>query len=61
MFGFSMQVYKSRPNDKDAKTRYMECRKIDQKQRFEKAIAVDDSKKASLIDVDAIGMQTLTF
>ncbi|XP_075223084.1 protein phosphatase D3 isoform X1 [Lycorma delicatula] len=39
-------VTKARPNDKDAKAKYLECSKIVNKMNFEKAIAVDDSKKS---------------
>lgn len=38
-------VTKARPNDKDAKLKYSECNKIVKKMAFERAIAVDDTKK----------------
>ena len=36
---------KARPNDKDAQKKYSECNKIVKRVAFEKAIAVEDSKK----------------
>jgi serine/threonine-protein phosphatase 5 len=50
-------VVKFRPKDKDARLKYTECKKIVQKQAFEKAIAVDHEKKslAESLDVNSIG------
>jgi serine/threonine-protein phosphatase 5 len=50
------QVVKVRPNDSDAKLKYNECKKIVQRQAFEKAIAVDDKQKSvcASINVEAI-------
>lgn len=39
-------VTKARPNDKQAKMKYVECNKIVKKMAFEKAIAVDVSKRS---------------
>ncbi|XP_064489746.1 serine/threonine-protein phosphatase 5-like [Ornithodoros turicata] len=49
-------VTKARPNDKDAAAKYNECSKIARRLAFEKAIAVDDSKKsvADSIDIDSM-------
>lgn len=54
---FMMQVVKFRPKDKDARLKFTECKKIVQKQAFEKAIAVDHEKKplADTLDLNAIG------
>ncbi|CAB3977518.1 Serine threonine- phosphatase 5 [Paramuricea clavata] len=51
-------VVKFRPKDKDAKLKYTECKKIVQKQAFEKAIAVDHEKKslAESLDVNSIAV-----
>lgn len=51
------QVVKVRPNDKDAQLKYTECNKIVKKMAFERAIAVDDSKKSisDTINIDVIG------
>ena len=50
-------MVKFRPNDKDAKTKYSECKKIVEKEAFAKAIAVDDHEKPAIsIDVNSIGM-----
>ncbi len=43
------RVYKVRPNDKDAKTKFTECRKIVQQIAFQKAISVD-VKEVSVVD-----------
>ena len=47
---------KFRPKDKDANLKYTECKKIVQRQAFEKAISVDDKKSiASTIDLNSMG------
>lgn len=38
-------MYKSRPNDKDAKLKFTECTKIVKMRAFERAIAVDKPEK----------------
>lgn len=43
-------VSKLRPNDKDATMKYKECEKIVKRIAFEKAIAVEDSAKRSIMD-----------
>ena len=50
-------MVKFRPKDKDARLKCTECKKIVQKQAFEKAIAVDHEKKslAESLDVNSIG------
>ena len=40
------QVAKARPSDKDAQAKYNECNKIVKRLAFEKAIAVEDTKKS---------------
>lgn len=47
-------VVKVRPNDRDAKTKLIECKKIVNRIAFEKAIAVDEVKKsiADTIDIE---------
>ncbi|KAG5890218.1 hypothetical protein JTB14_028760 [Gonioctena quinquepunctata] len=52
-------VAKVRPNDKDAKLKYSECNKIVKKIAFEKAIAVDDTKRniADSINLDAMTIE----
>lgn len=48
-------VTKFRPKDKDACLKYQECKKIVQRQAFEKAIAVDDKKSvADTVNLDSI-------
>lgn len=48
-------VKKFRPKDKDANLKFTECKKIVQRQAFEKAIAVDDSKSvADSLDLDSM-------
>ncbi|XP_074662560.1 serine/threonine-protein phosphatase 5-like [Tubulanus polymorphus] len=42
-------VTKCRPNDKDARTKYLECKKIVTRIAFEKAISVDD-KQVSIVE-----------
>ncbi|XP_046859960.1 serine/threonine-protein phosphatase 5-like [Xenia sp. Carnegie-2017] len=53
-------VVKFRPKDKDARLKYTECKKIVQKQAFEKAIAVDHNKKSfsETLDVDSIVVES---
>ena len=52
----SSKVKKFRPKDKDANLKFTECKKIVQRQAFEKAIAVDDSKSvADSLDLDSMG------
>lgn len=57
----NVQVTKACPNDKDATTKYEECKKIVTRIRFEKAIAVDESSKsvASQIDINAMSKYLL--
>ena len=52
-------VFKARPNDKDAKLKYTECRKIVQQVAFQKAISVEETKKsvADSIDVEAMTVE----
>jgi serine/threonine-protein phosphatase 5 len=51
-------VEKACPNDKDATMKYEECKKIVTRIRFEKAIAVDESTKSvvSQIDLSSLSM-----
>ena len=52
----SLKVKKFRPKDKDANLKFTECKKIVQRQAFEKAIAVDDSKSVvDSLDLDSMG------
>ena len=46
------------PNDKDARKKYTECKKIVQQQAFARAIAVEQEQKSILeqINIDAMGM-----
>ena len=52
-------VYKARPNDKDAKLKYTECKKIVQQIAFQKAISVEEVKKsvAESIDIESMGVE----
>lgn len=50
-------VTKTCPNDKDAMMKYDECKKIVARIRFEKAIAVDDSAKSVVNQIDLPGMR----
>ena len=54
-------MVKFRPKDKDAKMKYTECKKIVQRQAFEKAIAVDHQKKsvADSLDIDSMGKHSI--
>lgn len=49
-------VTKCCPNDKDATMKYEECKKIVTRIRFEKAIAVDDSAKSIVNQIDLTSM-----
>lgn len=49
-------VVKARPNDKDAKERYMECCKMVKVLAFQKAISVEEKKNiADMINLEAMG------
>jgi len=52
-------VYKARPNDKDAKLKYTECKKIVQQIAFQKAISVEETKKsvADSIDIESMTVE----
>lgn len=52
-------VFKARPNDKDAKLKYTECKKIVQQMAFQKAISVEENKKsvAESIDVESMAVE----
>jgi len=56
-------VKKACPNDKDAAMKYEECKKIVTRIRFEKAIAVDESAKSVVnqIDLNAMSKFLLIF
>ena len=54
-----LQVRKVRPNDRDAKMKYTECQKIVKIMLFQKAIAVDDEKKAISETIDLTNMGIL--
>jgi len=49
-------VYKARPNDKDAKLKYTECKKITQQMAFQKAISVEETKKSVALSIDVDSM-----
>ncbi len=49
-------VTKTCPNDKDATMKYEECKKIVTRIRFEKAIAVDESNKSVVNQIDLSSM-----
>ena len=51
------RVYKVRPNDKDAKKKFTECKKIVQQIAFQKAIAVEE-KVVSV--VDSLNLESMT-
>ncbi len=53
------QVRKVCPNDKDATMKYEECKKIVTRIRFEKAIAVDESAKSIVNQIDLSSMSML--
>ncbi len=49
---------KARPKDPEARTKFLECQKIVRRLAFEKAIAVEEKQKKSIVDsldIDAIG------
>lgn len=52
-------VFRARPNDKDAKLKYTECKKIVQQMAFQKAISVEETKKsvADSIDVESMAVE----
>lgn len=50
-------VTKACPNDKDATMKYEECKKIVARIRFEKAIAIDDSAKSVVNQIDLTSMR----
>lgn len=58
MLCYVQQVVKFRPNDKDAKAKYTECKKIVQRQMFEKAIAAEEKAVFDTIDINSIGKTT---
>jgi len=49
-------VFKARPNDKDAKLKYTECKKITQQMAFQKAISVEETKKSVALSIDVESM-----
>ena len=51
------QVVKYRPNDKDARTKYVECNKLVKQQAFERAISVSEEKKSVL---DSINLENMS-
>lgn len=55
-----LQVAKARPKDADAKLKCAECSKIVKKLAFERAIAVDDTKKSIADSIDFEGMGKYT-
>uniref|UniRef100_A0A8D9EDT4 Serine/threonine-protein phosphatase 5 n=1 Tax=Cacopsylla melanoneura TaxID=428564 RepID=A0A8D9EDT4_9HEMI len=50
-------VYKVKPNDVDAKTKYTECNKIVKRLAFEKAISVDSKSVAESINFDSMSIE----
>ena len=50
-------VTKACPNDKDATMKHDECKKIVTRIRFEKAIAVDESAKSVVNQIDLSSMR----
>ncbi|XP_062610929.1 serine/threonine-protein phosphatase 5-like, partial [Saccostrea cucullata] len=50
-------VIKVRPNDKDAKAKYSECKKIVQMQAFQRAIAVEENHKSVADSIDLGSMR----
>ena len=50
------RVCKVRPNDKDAKTKFTECRKIVQQIAFNKAIAVEEKTSSIMDKIDVESM-----
>lgn len=51
------QVTTARPNDKDAKTKFLECSKIVKRKAFENAIAVEETKKSV---ADSLNLETMS-
>lgn len=52
-------VLKARPNDKDAKMKFTECKKIVHQRAFAKAIAVEDSKSVvESLDLESIHIES---
>ena len=51
------RVCKVRPNDKDAKQKFTECRKIVQQIAFNKAIAVEEKAASVAENIDIESMQ----
>lgn len=49
-------VVKVRPNDKDARAKFNECKKIVQMQAFQKAIAVEENHKSVADSIDLASM-----
>ncbi len=49
-------IHKRRPNDKDAKLKYSECKKIVQQIAFQKAIAVEENRKSVADSIDLESM-----
>ena len=47
------------PNDKDASVKYEECKKIVTQIRFQKAIAVDESAKSVVNQIDINSMSKI--
>lgn len=45
-----------RPNDKDARAKFNECKKIVQMQAFQKAIAVEENHKSVADSIDLASM-----
>ena len=52
-------VFKARPNDKDAKLKFTECKKIVQQIAFQKAISVEETKKSVADSIDLESMACL--
>ena len=50
------RVSKVRPNDKDAKAKFTECRKVVQQIAFNKAIAVEEKSASVAESIDVDGM-----
>ena len=51
---------KARPYDKDARSKYNECKKIVHQQAFAKAIAVEDKKSIlEIIDLESMCKQNI--
>ncbi|GIY22287.1 hypothetical protein CDAR_374931 [Caerostris darwini] len=50
-------VMTARPNDKDAKTKYVECSKIVKRKAFENAISVEETRKSV---AETLNLETMT-